>query len=98
VTVRTRREAGDAIVEVIDTGSGMTAEVRERCLEPFFTTKGDDGTGLGLAMVFGIIKRHQGSLEIESAPGHGTTFRIRLPACAPLAESPPLLRSSALAA
>ena len=81
ITVRTRPENGDAIVEVIDTGAGMTPDVKERCLEPFFTTKGDHGTGLGLAMVFGIIKRHQGTLEIDSEPGRGTTIRIRLPAC-----------------
>jgi len=81
ITVRTQREHGDVTVEVMDTGTGMTSEVRERCLEPFFTTKGDDGTGLGLAMVFGIIKRHQGTLEIESEPGKGTTIRLRLPAC-----------------
>ena len=86
VTVRTRRKDGEAILEVIDTGAGMAPEVRERCLEPFFTTKGDQGTGLGLAMVFGIIKRHQGTLEIESEPGQGTTVRIRLPACAPSPE------------
>jgi CheY-like chemotaxis protein len=48
-------------------------------LEPFFSTKGEKGTGLGLSMVFGIIKRHEGSLEIESELGKGTTFRIRLP-------------------
>jgi signal transduction histidine kinase len=82
ITLRTRQENGDALVEVIDTGAGMTPDIRERCLEPFFTTKGDQGTGLGLAMVFGIIKRHQGTLEIESEPGQGTTVRIRLPACA----------------
>jgi signal transduction histidine kinase len=87
VTVRTRRKDGEAILEVIDTGAGMTPEVRERCLEPFFTTKGDQGTGLGLAMVFGIIKRHQGTLEIESELGQGTTVRIRLPACAPSPET-----------
>jgi signal transduction histidine kinase len=68
-------------VEVSDTGAGMSANVRQRCLEPFFTTKGDHGTGLGLAMVFGIIKRHQGTLEIDSEPGKGTTVRIRLPVC-----------------
>jgi signal transduction histidine kinase len=79
VTLKTRQQNDAAIMEVIDTGTGMTPEVRERCLEPFFTTKGDNGTGLGLAMVFGIIKRHQGTLEIESEPGKGTTFRIRLP-------------------
>ena len=80
ITLRTRNHAGSALIEVSDTGTGMNAEVRERCLEPFFTTKGEHGTGLGLAMVFGIIQRHQGTLEIDSAEGQGTTFRICLPA------------------
>jgi signal transduction histidine kinase len=89
ITLRMKQQAGGVIVEVIDSGIGMTAEVRQRCLEPFFTTKGDGGTGLGLAMVFGIIKRHQGTLEIESEPGKGATFRIRLPAVVqPLEELP----------
>src|SRR5262249_8306469 len=55
-------------------------EVRRRCLEPFFTTKGDRGTGLGLAMAYGIIQRHNGSIDIESEPDRGTTFTLRLPA------------------
>jgi signal transduction histidine kinase len=80
ITLRTRSDPRNALIEVIDTGTGMSAEVRERCLEPFFTTKGEDGTGLGLAMVFGIIQRHQGMLEIDSEVGKGTTFRICLPA------------------
>jgi signal transduction histidine kinase len=87
ITLRTRQQEGAVIVEVIDAGVGMSAKVRQRCLEPFFTTKGDHGTGLGLAMVFGIIKRHQGTLEIESEPGKGTTVRIRLPACAQFVET-----------
>jgi signal transduction histidine kinase len=87
ITIRTRQKDGEAIVEVIDNGAGMTPEVKERCLEPFFTTKGDHGTGLGLAMVFGIIKRHQGTLEIDSDLGRGTTLRIRLPASVPVTES-----------
>ncbi|MEP6671314.1 MAG: response regulator, partial [Chthoniobacter sp.] len=62
-----------------DTGTGMTEEVRQRCLEPFFSTKGEHGTGLGLAMAFGIIRRHEGALEIDSALGKGTTFRLTLP-------------------
>ena len=78
IRLTTRHYQGSAIIEVTDTGTGMSPEVRERCLEPFFTTKGTHGTGLGLAMVFGIIKRHQGTLEIDSESGKGTTFRIHL--------------------
>jgi signal transduction histidine kinase len=79
ITLRSSTENGGAVLEVSDTGSGMTDEVRRRCLEPFFSTKGEKGTGLGLSMVFGIIKRHEGSVEIESTLGRGTTFRLRLP-------------------
>lgn len=80
ITLRSRREGDDGILfEISDTGTGMSDEVRQRCLEPFFSTKGDKGTGLGLSMVFGIIQRHNGQVEIESAPGSGTTFRLRLP-------------------
>jgi signal transduction histidine kinase/CheY-like chemotaxis protein len=67
-------------LEVSDTGTGMTEEVRRRCLEPFFSTKGERGTGLGLPMVFGIVKRHRGTLDIESTVGKGTTFIVLLPA------------------
>ncbi|HZN85840.1 MAG TPA: ATP-binding protein, partial [Burkholderiales bacterium] len=67
-------------VEVIDTGGGMDEETRRRCLEPFFTTKGDRGTGLGLAMVYGTVQRHGGDIEIKSAPGQGTTVRLLFPA------------------
>jgi CheY-like chemotaxis protein len=73
---------GPVLVTVTDTGVGMTEEVRRRCLEPFFTTKGERGTGLGLAMAYGVIQRHRGTFDIESQLGRGTTFRIRLPACA----------------
>lgn len=78
ITLRTTEDEEHAIVEVRDTGSGMSAEVKKRCLEPFFSTKGDAGMGLGLAMVFGIIERHQGQLEIDSEVGEGSTFRILL--------------------
>ena len=66
-------------VEVCDTGAGMTEAVRSRCLEPFFTTKGERGTGLGLAMVYGMVQRHSAELEIESEPGTGTTVRLDFP-------------------
>ena len=67
-------------VEVCDTGVGMNDEARRRCLEPFFTTKGERGTGLGLASVYGMIQRHNGELEIDSAVGKGTTMRMIFPA------------------
>ena len=61
-------------IEVSDTGIGMDEETRRRCLEPFFTTKGERGSGLGLAMVYGITQRHEAEIDIISAPGAGTTF------------------------
>jgi PAS domain S-box-containing protein len=82
VTVRSRaiahqgRGVGVVAVEVSDTGVGMDEQARARCLEPFFTTKGERGTGLGLAMVYGMVQRHRGEIEIESAPGQGTTVRL----------------------
>ena len=85
LTLRTTRRGDTAVIEVADTGTGMTAVVRQRCLEPFFSTKGERGTGLGLSMVFGIVQRHSGSLDIRSAPGQGTAFIITLP----LQDAPP---------
>ncbi|MBL6750037.1 MAG: response regulator [Nevskia sp.] len=63
-------------VDVIDSGVGMDADTQRRCLEPFFTTKGERGTGLGLSMVYGMVKRHSADIEVESAPGRGTRMRL----------------------
>jgi CheY-like chemotaxis protein len=79
ITVRTRPADPRVVLEVSDTGLGMTEEVRRRCLEPFFTTKGDRGTGLGLSMVYGVLQRHQGSIDIQTTLGKGTTFALTLP-------------------
>ena len=77
----------EACIEVRDTGSGMTDEVRDRAFEPFFSTKGARGTGLGLSEVYGIMKRHRGGIDVESKPGVGTTMRLRFP-LASQAEAP----------
>ncbi len=84
LTIRTKAtESRQAVshvdVEVSDTGVGMDEETRRRCLEPFFTTKGERGTGLGLAMVYGVTRRHNADVEVESAPGQGTVVRLRFP-------------------
>jgi len=67
------------VVAISDSGMGMSEETKKRCLEPFFSTKGKRGTGLGLAMVYGVMERHEGSIEIESEPGKGTTFFLKFP-------------------
>ncbi len=69
-----------ACLQVSDTGTGMSAAVRQHIFEPFFTTKqGSHGTGLGLAVVYGIVVAHEGFIEVDSTPGVGSTFRVFLP-------------------
>jgi signal transduction histidine kinase/ActR/RegA family two-component response regulator len=91
LTLRTKMSKDTAQLvqaEVSDTGIGMDEDTRRRCLEPFFTTKGERGTGLGLAMVYGIARRHNAEVEIESAPGKGTTVRLIFPApAAPVSDT-----------
>lgn len=72
-------DAQHCILRVADNGCGMTPEVARRIWEPFFTTKGEEGTGLGLDIVQSIIQAHRGHIECQSAPNRGTTFTIRLP-------------------
>jgi len=79
ITFRTSMRHEYALLEVVDDGTGMTEEVRMRCMEPFFSTKEEHGTGLGLGIVYGIVRRHDGMIEIESGPGRGTTVSILLP-------------------
>jgi signal transduction histidine kinase/ActR/RegA family two-component response regulator len=100
IVLRTRVVAGDkpkVALEVVDDGVGMDDLTRRRCLEPFFTTKGERGTGLGLAMVYGAAERQNASIEIDSAPGQGSTFRLLFDVMADaVAEAPvPRLEPSA---
>ena len=94
ITIRTRvvrherggRHPRHVVVDVSDTGTGMDEETRKRCLEPFFSTKGKRGTGLGLAMVYGVMERHEGNIDIQSEPGKGTTIRLVFPVRTKLCE------------
>ncbi|TAK25025.1 MAG: hybrid sensor histidine kinase/response regulator [Chloroflexota bacterium] len=98
LTFSTRADGGHIVLCVTDTGVGMPTRVIERAFEPFFTTKGERGTGLGLSMVYGVVERHNGTIAIESAPGQGTTFMIRLPIVecdeGPIVEADQMIRSA----
>src|SRR5205085_10790227 len=80
ITLSTRESGAGMEISVSDNGEGMTEDVRSRVFDPFFTTKGKAGMGLGMAVSYGIIRRHEGAVEVESQPGRGTTFRIKFPA------------------
>jgi signal transduction histidine kinase len=80
ITLRTGNAAGNAWVEIEDTGSGIPAENLKRIFDPFFTTKPvGQGTGLGLSISYGIVRKHNGSIEVRSTPGQGSTFRVTVP-------------------
>ncbi len=80
ITLSLRTESSWVVLEISDTGKGMSEETQQRCFEPFFSTKDGRGRGLGLAVTYGIIKRHRGKIDVSSTPGQGTTFTIQLPA------------------
>ncbi len=88
ITIRTGLEAGKATVSVSDTGVGMTEAVRRRAFEPFFSTKGETGLGLGLSMVYGVMARHGGDATLDSEEGRGTTLTLRVPTTGDAAHQP----------
>lgn len=79
LTLTLRQEGSTAVVEVADTGIGMPAEVQERCFDAFFTTKGENGSGLGLSVSYQIIARHSGQISVSSEVGRGSIFTVTLP-------------------
>ena len=75
-----RRDGDEVVVEVRDDGCGMSTQTLERIFDPFFTTKRvGEGTGLGLGIAWHIVQRHGGHIDVESSPGAGTRFEVRLP-------------------
>ncbi len=80
LTIEARKEKDDIVVIISDTGHGMDKETQEKCFDPFFTTKeGKKGTGLGLSTTYGIVKEHEGKIQVHSEPNRGTTFKISFP-------------------
>ena len=90
VRVGVERGAGDTVrISIADTGRGIPPDVIDHIFEPFFTTKAQAaGVGLGLAIVYGIIERHHGTIDVESRPGGGTVFTIELPVRQPAVPAP----------
>lgn len=79
ITLRTGAADGKVFAEVCDEGAGMPPEVERHVFEPFFSTKGEEGTGLGLSMVYACMKRHGGSVKLVTAPGKGTSVILQFP-------------------
>jgi two-component system NtrC family sensor kinase len=89
IRVRTGCNDQQVWVEVIDTGIGISPENLKRIFDPFFTTKDlGKGTGLGLSLAWGIVQRHHGTIEVESKPGKGSSFRVTLPIDGQIAAAP----------
>jgi len=80
LAIAARTEGGEVIISVRDNGLGMSAATRDRIFEPFFTTKQGVGTGLGLSLSYTMVTAHGGRIEVDSEPGHGSEFRVILPA------------------
>ena len=79
LTIRTGLDSGRGVISVSDTGVGMPESLRRRVFEPFFSTKGETGLGLGLSMVYGVMERHGGEANVDSEEGKGTTITLRVP-------------------
>jgi signal transduction histidine kinase len=79
ISIKTWRENNQLVLSIADTGVGMSDQTKDKIFDPYFTTKGPSGVGLGLSMAYGIITRHGGDIGVESSLGQGTTFYIRLP-------------------
>jgi len=79
IRLATSHQGDRVLARVEDDGTGMDEETRKRLFEPFFTTKGDGGSGLGLSVAYGIIKRHDATIEVQSQPGHGTAIAVLFP-------------------
>lgn len=97
LTITTVGEGDHLLANFVDTGLGMTGETRQRIFEPFYTTKGAKGQGMGLAVTYGIVERHGGEIHVTSEPGQGSTFTIRLKR-APDPEAAPVRGDADLAA
>ena len=96
LSIATRDAADGVVLTVTDTGVGMPESVRRRIFEPFFSTKGEAGSGLGLSMAYSIVIRHGGDIRVDSEPGKGTTFTLTLPEAAePLTTDSPPVRNGA---